>query len=119
MIGREDIVDIMVIHLGVDSAKVVREASDTRGAHARFSFLEKLYKDHLEGVLNVEGDDVHVEYHRQCALRCYLLFLVNTSIFVDKTTTYINMVYLKYFIDLTAIHEYNWEPPICSICTQS
>lgn len=42
--------------------------------------------------------------HRQCTLRCYLLFLVEMSIFMDKSETYVDVVYLKYFIDLTAIH---------------
>lgn len=34
--------------------------------------------------------------------------MVGTSMFVDKSATYVDVVYLKYFIDLTAIHEYNW-----------
>lgn len=36
------------------------------------------------------------------------LFLVDTSMFVDKNATYVDVVYLKYFIGLKAIHEYNW-----------
>lgn len=55
----------------------------------------------------MDVDAVKVEYHRQCALRCYLLFLVGTSIFVDKSEIYVDVVYLKYFIDLTMIHNYN------------
>lgn len=39
---------------------------------------------------------------------CYLFFLVDTSMFVDTSATYIDVVYLKYFINLIAIHEYNW-----------
>ena len=58
-------------------------------------------------VVDAEGDDMHVVYHRHCALRCYLLFLVGTSMFVDKSATYIDVIYLKYFIDLRMIHEYN------------
>lgn len=58
--------------------------------------------------LDAEVNDVQVEYHQQCALRCYLLFHIGTSIFVDKSATYVDVVYLKYFINITAIHEYNW-----------
>lgn len=98
---------MMVIHLGVNPIELSGEGHDTRGSHARLSFLEKLYKDHLQKVVDAEGNDMQVEYHQTCALRCYLLFLVDMSIFVDKSVTYINVVYLQYFIDLTTIHEYN------------
>lgn len=57
--------------------------------------------------MDVEGDDTQVEHHRTCALRCYLLFLVDTSMFMGKNATLIDVVYLQYFIDLTTIHEYN------------
>ncbi|CAL5198860.1 unnamed protein product [Lathyrus oleraceus] len=102
---REEGVDMIMCHLRVDPTKVAQEAHDTRGAHARFSFLEKIYKGHLRGALDVDVNGMQVEYH--CALRCYLLFLVGTSMFVEKSTTYVDVVYLKYFTDLTAIHEYN------------
>lgn len=48
-IGREEIVDMMVTHLVVDLAKVAQEEADTIYAHARFSFLKKLYKYHMHG----------------------------------------------------------------------
>lgn len=70
--------------------------------------MEKFYKNHLQGGLDVEGDDKLVEYHRHYALRCYLLFLVDTSMFMDKSSTYVDVVYLQLFIDLSAVHEYNW-----------
>lgn len=56
--------------------------------------------------MDVVSDDMHVEYHWYCALRCYLLFLAGTSMFIDKSATYVDEVYLKYFTDLNAIHEY-------------
>lgn len=70
--------------------------------------LEEIYKDHLHMAQDVEGDDMLVEYHIQYALMCYLLFLVGMSMFVDKSATCIDVVYLKYFTDLIVIHEYNW-----------
>lgn len=33
--------------------------------------------------------------------------MVDTSMFVDRSATYVDVVYLKYFTDLTAIDEYN------------
>lgn len=32
-------------------------------------------------------------------MRAYLLYLVGTDIFVDKSTTYVDVVYLRYFED--------------------
>ncbi|CAL5203488.1 unnamed protein product [Lathyrus oleraceus] len=98
---------MMVAHLRVDPAEASQDAHDTRGDHARFSFSEKIYKYHLQKAVDAEGDGMQVGYHRTCTLRCYLLFLVDTSIFVDKSVTCVDVVYLQYFIDLTVIHEYN------------
>lgn len=57
--------------------------------------------------LNVIGDDMRVECHWCYALRCCFLFLVDTFMFMDKSAVYVDMVYLKYFTDLSVIHEYN------------
>lgn len=73
----------------------------------RFKFLEVLYKDHVQMALDAEGDDMHGDYHRQCALRCYFLFLVDMSMFVDKVVTYVDFFYHKYF-NVTIVHEYKW-----------
>lgn len=64
---------MMVIHLSANPGKTARKTTDTIGVHASFSFFEKLYKYHLQGVLDAKGGDVQVGYHRQCALRCYLV----------------------------------------------
>lgn len=41
-------------------------------------------------------------------MRAYLLYLVGTTIFVDKSATYVDVFYLRYFEDFKQIHEYNW-----------
>lgn len=48
----------------------------------------------------------HIAY----AMRAYLLYLVGTAIFVDKSATYLDVLYLRYFEDIEQIHEYNWGP---------
>lgn len=35
-------------------------------------------------IMEAKGDNMQVEYHQLCALRCYLLFLACTSMFVEK-----------------------------------
>lgn len=36
------------------------------------------------------------------------MYLVGTTIFMSKSATYVDVVYLAYFIDLKRIHEHNW-----------
>lgn len=35
------------------------------------------------------------------------MFFVSTTIFVEKSVTYVDVVYLKYFINIYMIHKYN------------
>lgn len=94
-------------YLGVGPGKTHQELNDTRGYDVMFSFLIDLYKDHLVATLDADGDDIHFAYHRVCALRLYFFILIDTSIFVDKSVTCVSVIYLRYFIDLKMIHEYN------------
>lgn len=77
-----------------------RMLEDTRGYHTIFGFLESIYAHHLVAEVQVDGDDEHVMYHKACALRPYLVYLVGMSIFRDKSAYYADVVYLKYFTDL-------------------
>lgn len=54
---------MLAIYLGAKSTEVANEVAHTRGAHVRYKFLEELYKDHLEQVEDVEGDDMQAKYH--------------------------------------------------------
>lgn len=55
-------------YLGVDPSDVQKEIDDTRRCHARFTFLKKLYKDHLVAVVKADDDDnAQVLHHRTCA----------------------------------------------------
>lgn len=42
----------------------------------------RLYQNNLKLVENTDNNDLHVTYHNECALRCYLIFLAGMSIFV-------------------------------------
>lgn len=59
-----------------------------------------MYKYHMDVEVEAKGDDEQVLFHRQCALRLYFMYLVDTSLFMDKSETYVEVVYLTYFIDL-------------------
>lgn len=97
----------MVIYLGADSTDALMQCESTRGAHSNFCYLETLFQNNLELAESADNNDLQVIYHWECALRCFLLFLVDTSIFVEKSATYVDLAYLKYFINLLVIHEWN------------
>ena len=86
---------MMVTYLDVEPTKDANEVGDTIGAHTIFNFLEELCIDHSQMALDVKVDGMLVDYHQKCSLRSYLLFLVGTSMFVEESTTYVNMVYLS------------------------
>lgn len=94
-------------YLGVDPSDVQQDIDDTIVCYIGFGFLEKLYKYHLDAKIEADGDDAHVIHRIVCALRLYLMFLVSTSIFMDKSVYYVDVVYLSYFIELERVHKYN------------
>lgn len=102
------VLDMMVTYLGADPNKFQQKINDTKGCHARFLFLVKLYKEHLAAVKDVAGDDARVACHKAYALMSYFMVLVGTCIFMDKSVTYEDIFYINSFIDLEKIHEYNW-----------
>lgn len=62
-ICRKEASEMLVTYLGVGPTDVAGEVADTICAHVRFKFLEELYKDHLQMVVDVGNEDMHVEYH--------------------------------------------------------
>lgn len=107
IITRPDTLDMMLQYFGADTSDAQQEIEDTRGCHIEFGFQDKVQRYHLDVVVKADDDDTHVVYRRVCALRLYLMYLVGTSIFVDKSVYYVNVVYLRYFIDLEMIHGYD------------
>jgi len=49
-----------------------------------------------------------MQLNREQAVCIYLLYLVGVTIFTDKTTTYVNVIYLKFFYDLELVNNYAW-----------
>src|SRR3954468_14719489 len=47
-------------------------------------------------------------YHRGCALRCWYMHVVGAACFVDKSARYVDVTYLRYFMDLDTVHQWNW-----------
>lgn len=69
------------LFLGADLGDSMKKIYDTQGYHAIFGVLERLYAHLLITIEEVDGDDEHVMEHRPYALRAYMLYMVDTSIF--------------------------------------
>jgi len=46
-ISRDDAMDLMIRYLGSDPGDALEDVTNTRGAHARFSYLTKIFKECL------------------------------------------------------------------------
>lgn len=83
---------MMVQYLETDSSDAQTEMDDTKGCHARLTFLEEMYRYHLDVAVEADDNDAHVLHHRACALRLYIMYLVDTLIFVDKRAYYVDVI---------------------------
>lgn len=98
----------MLNYLGADPGEAQKELGATIGVHVHFLYLAELYKYHLVAAVEAEGDD---ELNFVSKIMCIEVILHilgwHVNIYGQKNATYVNIVYLTYFIDLERIHEYN------------
>jgi len=121
-ISRDDAVDLMIRYLGSDPSDALKEMTNTRGEHAMFSCLTKIFKQCLLWQLelfNEGGMDEEVQRLRDQALRIYLLYLVGIMLFTDKIGTYVDVVYLRHFRDLEVVAGFSWELRAYLTCIES
>jgi len=101
-----------VEELGSDPGEAVVEVTQTKGAHCRFSYLRRIFKDCMLEQLALEteyGVTQEVRRLRDQVVRIYLLYLVGITLFTDKSATAVDVVYPKYFRDLDLVADYSWE----------
>jgi hypothetical protein len=110
-ISRDEARKLMEEYLGSDMGDALTEVENTKGAHCRFSYLERIFKERLK-----EQRDLATEYGvteevrrlREQAIRIYLLYLVGITIFTDKSQWAVDVVYLRYFRDLDLVFGFSW-----------
>ena len=110
-ISQDEAVEMMETYLGFDLGDALIEVEKTKGAHCRFSYLERIFKERLKdhGDLEIEyGVTQEVERLRDQAVRIYLLYLVGITIFTDKSQWVVDVVYLRYFRDLEIVSGFSW-----------
>ncbi|XP_058782689.1 protein MAIN-LIKE 1-like [Vicia villosa] len=100
----------MALYLGMEPEAADYECITTSGPHIRFTILSRYFEHHLDAAADAEeaGDELFTQYHRGCALRCWYMHVVGAAVFVDKSARYVDVTYLRYFMDLTTVHQWNW-----------
>jgi hypothetical protein len=96
--------------LGTTNMEADDEVRKTKGAHIRFVFLKDLFSRHLDRMRTAQRDkDTDCEKKaNELVMRAYLMLLVGTTIFSNKTKNYIDLAYLDYFRHLNRISSYTW-----------
>jgi len=110
-ITRDNAVDLMVTYLGSDTGHALVEVTCTRVARCRFSYFRRIFKERmLEQLALANEHDVTEEVRtlRDQVVRIYLLYLVGITLFIDKSQTYVDVVYLRYFRDLVVVSSFSW-----------
>src|SRR3954470_17501091 len=109
-IQRVEAIEWMMHYLGLPHEVAHFECVTTCGPHVRFTTLSIYFEFHLDAAAKAEQEDNDLfrEYHRGCALRCWYMHVVGAACFVDKSARYVDVAYLRYFIDLDTVHQWNW-----------
>lgn len=105
-ITRDNAVEMKIRYLGSSPGDALDGVNETKGAHARFSYLRRIFKERLLQQFEADNEgrmEEEVQKLSDQALRIYLMYLVGITLFTDKSVTYVNVVYLRYFRDLEVI----------------
>ena len=110
-ISRDEAVELMETFLGSSTGDALKEVEKTKGAHCRFSYLERIFKERLKEQRDLKteyGVTQEVQRLRDQTVRIYLLYLVGIMIFTDKSQWAVDVVYLRYFRNLDNVAGYSW-----------
>ncbi|XP_045791833.1 protein MAIN-LIKE 1-like [Trifolium pratense] len=105
--SRDEVAGMVNSFLGV----VMGHFAKMNRLHLRHSDVEAIYSENhrLADKAVAEGKSAHeIKLYRDRSIRAFLLFLVCCTIFSNKSNYYVDVVYLQYFQDLSAVREWNW-----------
>ncbi|KAK2355316.1 protein MAIN-LIKE [Trifolium repens] len=49
-----------------------------------------------------------IQFYRDCTIRCFLLYLLGATLFTNKSTQYVDVIFLTYLQDLNVVNTWNW-----------
>jgi len=87
-ISRDEAVELMETYLGSSTGDALKEVEKTKGAHCRFGYLKRIFKERLKEQRDLEtefGVTQEAQRLRDQAVHIYLLYVVGITIFTDKS----------------------------------
>lgn len=103
--------EYLVQYLGLNRNESLAECAKIKSGRISYSWLLKIFKDYLvraDEYASQPDEESAREWYRTRCIRAFLLYLVGSTLFSDKTDHGCSVVYLKYFDDLTTINQYAW-----------
>jgi hypothetical protein len=104
--------DMCEQYLNFDKDDAKTEFEKTNGAHIGFPKLLQLYLDNLnlaeKADLDEEATEEEKEFYKDCTLRCFFLYLLGSTLFTNKSSQYVDVIFLTYLQDLDVVNTWNW-----------
>jgi hypothetical protein len=98
-------------YLNFDREDCKEEFDKMKGAHIGFPKLQQLFHENLnlalEAGINKDSED-DIQFYRECTIRCFLLYLICATIFTNKSTQYVDVIFLTYLQELIVVNTWNW-----------
>jgi hypothetical protein len=71
-----------------------------------------LYLDNLnlaeKADLDEEATEEERQFYKDCTLRCFFLYLLGSTLFTNKSSQYVDVIFLTYLQDLDVVNTWNW-----------
>ncbi|XP_045795352.1 protein MAIN-LIKE 1-like [Trifolium pratense] len=96
--------------LNFSRADCKEEFAKMKGAHIGYPKLLDIYGDNLKLALAAENnrEEPHVvQYYRECTVRAFLLYLICSTIFTNKSGQYADVIFLTYLQDIEQLNTWN------------
>ncbi|GAU15564.1 hypothetical protein TSUD_46020 [Trifolium subterraneum] len=110
-ISRPDGAQMLSSYLAIDEGDALDMFATLKGPYLTHSYVQGLFMDYLDAAETAFANNApmhEVMMYRERCVRAFLLFVVGCTIFSNKTSYYLNVVYIQYFADLSSVHEWNW-----------
>lgn len=95
----KDVVNLVANKLGVPLEMAAKKLRAILGMFMQLEWLRGLF---------CSVNDSHDLALIECTIKGYLLFLLGCTLFTDKSTTWVPIMYLKLLTKLWELHEYAW-----------
>ncbi len=110
-ISRPDGAQMLSTYLGIDEGDAMDMFAALKGPYLTHSYVQGLFMDYLDTAESAFANNApmhEVRMYRERCVRAFLLFVVGCTIFSNKSSYYLDVVYIQYFADLSSVHEWNW-----------